>query len=441
MDGGLVNVFEARKKSFNDVLSAISDEFISLGHHQHNDGRGSTQDLIRHIDNRIQVYITSERETLLSSMLNQQRADDERSEFRDRLIAFSADPSRCQNLSTANLVSHFFYDAALMRSLCFELKAALADFSHGFRAELTELRGKVRSRIGTTVSHRSSGVALPVDVTQAKHADIYCQLKTLASSYSTVKEKLQVANRELADARLANERLEKALKEETQETQVLSESLRRMIAKGGPGKKVSIRHRETMDELDATVHNLQQELEAAHAETAVVRRDLRRKEREVNRINDRLQVAKRQALTLQTVSSETAVKCANDCLEVKEENKRLVRKMDELEAEIDFLKQSNSKVNSLLFDSTNHYEGEIKKLTEQLTHERSVAKRTTQALENRVKLLEKAKGGLCADITRLEAELVKERHESALLERKMSSQANVLLELRTDNAELSRLRR
>jgi chromosome segregation ATPase len=212
-----------------------------------------------------------------------------------------------------------------------------------------------------------------------------------------------------------------------------------MIANRGPVKVID-QTQETPEESGEVVRNLEQELEAARAEIAVVKRNLRRKEREVNKIHDRFQVAKRQVLTLQTVASETAVKCANDCLEVKEENKKLVRKVDELEAEIGFLKQSNSKINSLLFNSTNHYEQEIRQLGEQLCNERSVTQRTTHILEEKIKTLEKNNARLAGDVTRLKAELTKEKHECAILERKFSSQSGVLRELRTDNAELSRRR-
>jgi chromosome segregation ATPase len=374
-------------------------------------------------------------------MLNEEQSANAPSELRDRLIGLSTGPSDAAKLSTARLVHHFFYDAALMRSQCFQMKSALTDFSRDFRQTLSGLRQRVQEGVTPGAPSRSDGVSLSqkasVDVVQSKLTEAYAQMKTLASSYSTLKEKLQAATRELTEARLSNERLAQALKEETEENQTLAESLRRFMVNRGTTRAAS-QPEGTADNSEAAPANLQELLEAAQAETTSLKRNLRRKEREANKIYDRLQVTKRQMLTLQTISSETTVRCANDCFEIKAENKKLLQRVDELESEIAFLRQSHSKINSVLRDSTNHYEQEIKSLSEQLTHERSVAKRTSQTLEARIKPLEKSKSSLAVDVTRLEGELVKERHECSLLERKVSSQATVLRDIRAENVELAR---
>jgi DNA repair exonuclease SbcCD ATPase subunit len=160
-----------------------------------------------------------------------------------------------------------------------------------------------------------------------------------------------------------------------------------------------------------------------------------------------MQAVERQVLALQILRDEAVVKCDQKVEDLVLENREMLRRIDEMEAGVAFMKQEKSRVDTLLAETTNEYEGEIRKLTTELVALRASSKRSSAVFQASIAELEKAVKA--ARVESREANrklddarrmLARQQMKKQADEKTMKTHAAFIAELKRENSELELLK-
>jgi predicted nucleic acid-binding Zn-ribbon protein len=201
------------------------------------------------------------------------------------------------------------------------------------------------------------------------------------------------------------------------------------------------------DELQAQFAAAQKDQDAANQEIALLSQQLHRKERKCERLNDRIQAIQRQVVAAETLRREAVVKSEQKAEQVVLQNKAMVSRMDELEAEACFLKQAKSRSETVSAELKAEYERQIRKLALNLAEFQSVFTQRSQIYQARIADLEKSCEAAHQECRqserRLEAvqrEVSSQQARQQTAEQKVKAQADLIAELKRENAELNRFK-
>lgn len=203
------------------------------------------------------------------------------------------------------------------------------------------------------------------------------KMKNLASSFARAKTEISHLKKQLsekeAELREAAERhsdLNHLLEEKTEENNHLSEEIRRLfVTKRSSESDLETKLNNTISErnaLEIELNTMKNDKIESEKQMKLLNKNLRKKTREAEKLSDRIMVLKREMIAIHTVKSEAIVDCANKTADTVSENKKLQRTIEDLQAEITYLTQAKSKSQTLLTETTNAYESEIQRLTEQI---------------------------------------------------------------------------
>jgi chromosome segregation ATPase len=275
------------------------------------------------------------------------------------------------------------------------------------------------------------------------------QLKNLAGAYATAKRDVSLRDAEANTLRRLNDALKTQLEKATQENESISQSLQRFVRRS---EKKEEQHRlneviEERDQLQSRIQTLSDKLQRSDKEIYLLNQKLRRQTRCCERLNDKLMAAKRRILALQTVKTETIVRSEHDSEDLVNRVKELVVQVDEAEAEISYLRQAKSKVDTLLADTAREYENEICKLTEHLSQLRSSYgslsksfERKTLEMESRYRSAQKESDNAELRIEETQRKLNQQLASQQNSELRAKRYEEVIADLKRDNDELQNFR-
>ena len=213
--------------------------------------------------------------------------------------------------------------------------------------------------------------------------------KNIASAYARVKDQLSRSvladeqnKKKIEEMKQQLESLHNALEEKTEENLNLTGDIRRAI-KRKTSKPIDERLTDVTNErdmLEAEIDQMKKQKRETDRTLRLTKRNLRSKDREIEKLNHQIMVLKREMLALQTMKTEAFVMYEHKTEDVQNQNKQYAQTIDELQAEVDELKDANSRLKTLLRNTTDQYEGEIHTLTEKMVQQRDSSEKISQSL-------------------------------------------------------------
>ena len=163
-------LFKQRKESFEKILDAICEEIVSTNYCNQLLTGDFRFRVLKNMEYFIEIYLNSEREVFLSTILNKfmeinpnavidkqvifENSDSKlwnsinsNENIRKAVISFSLNPKFAESLSTTNLVQHFFFEASMIKSYSLQMRTILFDFSQQFLKEINLFKLQVKNAI------------------------------------------------------------------------------------------------------------------------------------------------------------------------------------------------------------------------------------------------------------------------------------------------------
>jgi chromosome segregation ATPase len=305
----------------------------------------------------------------------------------------------------------------------------------------------------TENSREKSEIAcLLSQITQLEHklSEQHGKLKNVSSAFALAKRDLATREKEITTLRHLNANLKLKLQETLDEADGISESLSRFVKKREKSDSTRNFHIivEERDQLQAKLSAAQADLETADEQLSLLNRRLSRKDRKCERLNDRMQAVQRQVIALQTLRQEVIVKCDQKSDDIILQNRSLTRRIDELQTEISFLQQAKARVDTLLGESTNEYEKEIRTLSLELAAIRSSSEKAFQKFRTTIANLDQKNKQADDECKQSQMKLneVQQQLEREQLTKQTSEEAvrrlkELIAELKDENEELTFLRK
>lgn len=225
---------------------------------------------------------------------------------------------------------------------------------------------------------------------QTKVDEHTTQMKKLASSFARAKEEiketkeaLSTKTSELSDCTKQINSLKIEIKEKVDENLSLTQSIRKLM-KQKESKEDAKRLTALLDEnlsLDAKIKELSTENENQKTTINKLKSEINPLNSQVTSLKDSLTSAKREIITLQTVKKEIQVRAATEQAELNDLNSQLLMQIDELKVHVTSLQNDKTKAETLLNNTMNEYEKEVKEITEKMEKTRIASETIIQSLE------------------------------------------------------------
>jgi chromosome segregation ATPase len=301
---------------------------------------------------------------------------------------------------------------------------------------------------GSREESNSKSELLEASISQLEHrlSEQYEKLKNVSSAFATAKRDLAMREKEIDTLRHLNVNLKEQLQKSTNENDRISESLSRFVKKAEKSDSTRNLHLiiEEKVQLQAKLASAQSDLEIANKQLGLLNRRLAQKDRKCERLNDRMQAIQRQVIALQTLRQEVIVKCDQKSDDILLQNRVMSRSIDELQLEISSLRQAKARVDTMLAQSTNEYEKEIRTLSLELAGIRASSERSSQRfrvvvaeLEHKNKLADNEFKKAQLKLDEIQKALARQQFAKETSEQAMKRQHELISELKDENEELT----
>ena len=154
-------IFSQRKESFEKAIDSICEEIVSTSYCNQLLTSDFRFRIIKNMESIIEIYLNSEREVFLSTIMNRLSPnlnipDDDSKlsqrlnsnpQIRSILLSFALNPDNVKTLSTFTLSNHFFFEASMIKAHSLQIRTILFDFSQDFLSEIRNFRIQMKNAI------------------------------------------------------------------------------------------------------------------------------------------------------------------------------------------------------------------------------------------------------------------------------------------------------